>query len=1281
MQAISQQLEVAQQLQRGLIPESIPQARPFHIGALSMPADTVGGDFYDFIPRESGAFDFVLGDVTGHGLSAALVVALSQATFREGVEKEIELPNLLDYSDRTLKNRLRRRLFVAANYGHVVPENQQVHLFNAGQQSFLFKAKSGCLEEISVEGSTYPLGIIGRGGYMHRSFTLEQGDMMVCSSDGIPEALNRQEEEFGFKRLDSAVREVAEGEPDEIVNHVFQQVADFTEGCEQNDDLTLLVVKADSEFQDHTVSGADRMLLGERRPVSLMCMQLTSEDEPVPFSELLWKKVQQTVAQYDGVVDRLSTDTVVTCFGLPVLHEDDPERAIMAARDIEQLIHEHRLISHCGLHIGSVITRSDGSLDYSLMGSTLAETLGLLDEAKPGHSNLSTEAYQRLEGRVRLRAVEEVHYERCIYAVPSLEKVQLTHRYGKKTDRIYVGRQTELRRLHQAWRRAVTRQGPPTIITIVGEAGLGKSSLAEEFLRRKGSPLVLRGQSRAFPPESAGLFSSMLRQWLMVEEGELAKTAHRLGEKVSSLRDRRFGMSLPYLQALIGYRDDLPKSLDPKKYQTEVASAVRLLIEVLANQSDENDPLVLVLEDLHWMDSVSAMILTSLIQELRTENGVLILALSRPQEKSLLVFKDTRRHTPIVLQPLTHREVELWLKRVLKGARIPEEVLQTLRMQGEGHPLFLEELVSHLREQNILYRERGTWELRSTAEWSTPQNLNGLILSRVVRLDERVRQVLQQASVIGQEFSVDLLTAMNEEVEKEEYVLGGLNRLIEDRFIVTGGDNKSYTFRHALVRKAVHDSLLADDRSWLHARVAQSLEKTYPKQVEKFAQRLTEHYYHARRLVPALKYLMIALKQCVDEFSYQEGLLLVERGKELVAQQDDSRAAFEVLKYQQTLLALQGDLINQRLALDQMEQIALGLDDVGLLGEVFLLRARLAYETLTPTEELLTTAEEALKYTRRARDRAGEARARSLLGSAYYRLGNYNESIVYYEKAQKLFQEIGDLGGEMECLAGIANNYDLKGQYNIGMEKRKQVVSHLRELDDRKRLVIQLGNLGESLMKLGHFEEALSVLKEGAIISEEIGYNWAWAFILFTTIEARLMIDDCAGAWEIIEKHCSLLSSQDLYPTYQLSMARYFATQDDQDILKQGKKCANKAIRASGQNSAFYQESNAWNTRSKIALKMGQVNEAFMCSQKALERFHQQPLYKELLVDILFTRFQSFKILGRQQEAWQALTEAFGILKNLARNIENQDIKRFWLVPLYQQVVEATQNASMGEDA
>ncbi len=604
-----------------------------------------------------------------------------------------------------------------------------------------------------------------------------------------------------------------------------------------------------------------------------------------------------------------------------------------------------------GINLGNVVASADGRFDYSLMGETVVEALRLQDTAVPGSANLGLQAMERLDGRLDLNATLEGTRDHPVYRIRSLTEVREVSRFRSLAKRTHVGRVTELSRMDEEWRRAGD-QHATTVVSVVGEAGIGKSSLIAEFLRRRDPQKLLWGQARAYPPEVGGLFSSMLRDWSGVEEHEKDEAPRRLEEKLQQPAAASLGEHVAFLQALLGYRQALPDYLDPQSYQSGLVAAVRAFVEFVAGEDTTDEPLVLVLEDAHWMDSMSAAVLSALVRSLETNAGVLFLVTSRADDKILPPCEGASHHLRLGLESLSAVEVEEWVHRTMVGAYVPDEVVRAIVQQGEGPPLFLEEMVRHLRERKLLYNEGGTWKLaRPQEEWGTPQSLNRLILSRVGELSRETRQVLSQASVVGHEFTPALLAPADENNAAE--LKDHLEKLVEGRFVVEGGDG-SYVFRHALIRQAVYDALLADDRAWLHRRVCELLEEKDPTTVENQPEVLAHHYTEAGQRRQAIRFWQLAGQRAVQSSANEEAIAHFNRALELLQTQPQGRQRTELevalrISLGAPLIATRGYAADEiaevfqkvRTLCDQVDDNAQLFRALWGLGAFYLIRAQL----------------------------------------------------------------------------------------------------------------------------------------------------------------------------------------------------------------------------------------------------------------------------------------------------------------------------------------------------
>ena len=1053
------QFQVAEQLQRGLIPASIPHVYSLSVAALSVPAQKVGGDFYDFIPHKTGAFDFIVGDVIGKGFAAALVVAMAEDAFRAAVTDDMPAADVLDHVNRLLFQRLAKRRFVATTYGHVLPRSSEVHLFNAGQQPLLYTAEKGTCVEVSAGGNTYPLGITDVGGYEPCRLTLAQDDILVCFSDGIPETVNSRGETFSYARLSDAVCEAAAAEPGQIISRVFQAALDFALGCEQADDLTMVVIKGNREQKGQEIDLADRPLIGELRPVALFAVQSLEGGEPAALKATDWVRIQAEVDRHGGVSDLLSSDTLVACFGLSDVHEDDAERAILTGREIEAILGGSGVALRSGFNVGNVVASPDGTIDYSLMGPTLSEALRLLNEAPPGTARLSEGVFQRLEGRLMLPTPERVEDGFRTHAFPSLQAVRRGRRYARLNDSVYVGRRRELRRLQDAWRRSRSRCGVPTIVSILGEAGVGKSRLVVEFLRRREPERVLRAHMRPYPPESGGLFASLIRNWLQVEEETQETQLRRLDEALEQLGDPRLLEAAPFLRSLVGFRPELPQLMDPMQYVPGLVAAVLLLIEVHALQIPEDgDPIVLVLEDLHWIDSVSAVVLTALCQQLAVDRGVLLIATSRLQEEALVDFSSMRRCVCMALGSLDEDETEEWIQHALRSAQLSPGIQRTLRSHAGGHPLFIEELIRYLRDRDLLFVDDGVWKL-TTADWDTPDTLDGLIRSRLSQLGEAPSQLLRQASAIGETFSDDLLAAVVGS-QDSSFPHEDLDELVAQGFIVRREGGHGYAFRHVLIRQAIYESLLPEDRAWLHGRSARAMEEHFPESAETQPEVLAHHFTEAGLRAESIPYWQRAGQRAIESSALLETITHLTRGLAVLETLPQTSA-----RNQQELVMLTtlgpALLATRGFAAPQVEQTyARALELWHMVGDRSQLFPVLRglwefYEVRAELKRACELGEQLYELAESSGDSGFRVTALDVMGDTVFYLGEFSRAIGYLQEGEALYDreqhhELAylfggyDIGVAIRCY--LAMTQCLRGYPDRGLQWMSEADSLVEQL-------------------------------------------------------------------------------------------------------------------------------------------------------------------------------------------------------------------------------------------
>jgi sigma-B regulation protein RsbU (phosphoserine phosphatase) len=240
---MEEELSIARDLQVSMLPAECPHIEGFEIAAFSVSAREVGGDFYDFIEMDETKAGFVIGDVTGKSVSGALVMSASRSVFRMLSESELTVAESMIRANRRLKKDVKTGMFVALLYAVLNGRDKSVSMCSAGQtQPIYLSAKSGTAALIETEGDTFPLGILDDADYAETRIELVAGDRMIFYTDGIVEAMNDQEEMFGFDRLLEIVQKSRSATADDLLQRIIDDVKTFTGSAPQHDDLTVIVV-------------------------------------------------------------------------------------------------------------------------------------------------------------------------------------------------------------------------------------------------------------------------------------------------------------------------------------------------------------------------------------------------------------------------------------------------------------------------------------------------------------------------------------------------------------------------------------------------------------------------------------------------------------------------------------------------------------------------------------------------------------------------------------------------------------------------------------------------------------------------------------------------------------------------------------------------------------------------------------------------------------------------------------------------------------------------------
>ena len=619
---------------------------------------------------------------------------------------------------------------------------------------------------------------------------------------------------------------------------------------------------------------------GERKQVTMLLadlkgsMELLADRDPEEARRLLdsvLERMMEAVSYYEGFINQVMGDGIMALFGAPLAHEDHAIRACYAALRMQEQVGRYgddmqRTLGvpiqiRVGLNSGEVVVRAIGSdlhMDYTAVGQTTHLAGRMQQMAKPG-STLLTHATLRLaEGYVRVRSLgpspirglaEALEVFELLGTGPSRTRLQASAARGLTR---FIGRGAELEQLRAALERA--RAGRGQVVAIVGEPGVGKSRLVLEVAHshRTDGWLVLEASAVSYGKAAPFMpVVELLKTYLGIEERDDARRVReKLAGKLLTLDDA-LRPTLPALQALLDVPVDDPawKSLGADQQRRSAIDGLRhLWLRESAAQ-----PLLVILEDLHWVDADTQALLESLVESLPS-HALMLLVNYRPEYQH--GWGGKTYYEQIRLDPLAATSAEALVEALLGRDDSLAPLTSLLIARAQGNPFFLEESVRALEETGVLAGERGAHRLvKAVQVVQLPETVQAILASRIDRLAPEDKSLLQSASVVGKDVPLVLLQVIARLNERE--LSAGLARLQSGEFIYETKllPQVEYTFKHTLTHEVAYASLLQEHRRALHAELVDAIERLFPGAVAEHRDRLVHHAFRGEVWSKAITYL------------------------------------------------------------------------------------------------------------------------------------------------------------------------------------------------------------------------------------------------------------------------------------------------------------------------------------------------------------------------------------------------------------------------------------------
>jgi class 3 adenylate cyclase/tetratricopeptide (TPR) repeat protein len=868
-------------------------------------------------------------------------------------------------------------------------------------------------------------------------------------------------------------------------------------------------------------------------------------------------RLAEEIARYEGLLEKFMGDAVLAVFGVPRAHEDDAERAVRVALEMRAVLSELNrgfeaegkptLAMRIGIEAGEVLVdveRAAGPRDRMLTGDAVNTAARLQSAAEPGQIVVGPGVYASTKDVIEYRELEPLTLKGKAEPVPAWWVGRIKARTRGERPRLgleahLVGRDEELTVLKQTLRRVET-EARPTLVTVVGPAGVGKSRLVAELERHvDGLPHDVywrRGRCLAYGNTSYSAFAEAIKAQCEIFEDDAADVA---AKKVDAAVRELFGDEgvAPQIRALVGAGEARGTSRE------ELFEAWRRFLERLAARY----PLVLAMDDLHWADDG----LLDLIEHVAdwAQGPIMVVATARAE---LFETRPTwgggkRNATSIYLDPLSETEGEVMIDDLLPGP-ISGELKRTIVERSEGNPLYVEEIVRKLIDDGVLRAtEVSGWEeVHSVEEVELPRSVQGLIAARLDGLPRDEKLVLQDAAVVGRVFWVSAVAELTGRgLSEARDAIGRLRvkDLVLPHEPSSFSDEHEFSFRHNLIRDGAYESLPKTLRADKHAGVARWAERRAGDRAEEIAELIATHVLEALRYLgelgetgervddlrrEALRWTTAAGERASGLWQRAEATRWFRAAERLADELDVPAAERVGLARAHVTASWQTDPSTEtervvRRALDLYEELG---DPVGIgwahTSLVFPLAlqgrdeesqraGRTGVETLEPFGEREELADalhtlgwylwrrgrndeaepllrRAVAMAERVDSPAVHAEATQTLAVCLSQTGRSTEALETIEEAYRLAREVGKFSNLMR----VYNNLtvllaDEASDYERAETVAREGLELSRRAGARGHMSWLTGTLGTGLARLGRLEEAEAFQREAVRLAEEAG--------------------------------------------------------------------------------------------------------------------------------------------------------------------------------------------------
>jgi class 3 adenylate cyclase/tetratricopeptide (TPR) repeat protein len=807
-------------------------------------------------------------------------------------------------------------------------------------------------------------------------------------------------------------------------------------------------------------------IVGERKHVTALFSDLigyttmSERLDPEDVKDItthIFDKVSKIVTKYDGFIEKFAGDAVMALFGANKAHEDDPIRAIHAAREIHKVVNslspkyeeiiEQPLSMHTGINTGLVVT-GDVNLEkgtHGVAGDTINVAARLSARGNAEEILVGQDTFYQAEGYFDFKELEPASIKGKsapirIYKVlaPKEHPLKIHRLRGFKAE--LIGRPVEMKQLADAARKL--KEGTGAVFSIYGTAGTGKSRLIQEFKASLNLEETqwLEGQAYSYSqniPYSPLI--NLLSRSLQIEEGNppeeiREKVEAGLGILVGGNQDL-----IPYVGSLFSLSYPEIEDVSPEHWKAQLQKAIKLVLGALSARA----PTVICLEDLHWADPSFLELVRILISEFR--KPVLFLCVYRPIISLFTSHQISNLITSyheIRLQDLSISESQGMVESLLKTDEIPLELQRFLQDKVEGNPFYIEEVINSLIESETLICDNGNWKLtREISEIEISSTIHGLISGRLDRLEKESKRIIQEASVIGRTFLYEILNRVTEMKYKIDQSLRSLERLDLIRARALQPDLE-YIFKHALTQEVVYNGLLKKERQAIHERIGWVMEHLFKDKLPEYYETLAYHFQLGQSRPKAIDYLIKSGIKSLKRYSLDEAHRYFQDAYDILSSQqeksiEEKKLIIDLILEWALVFYYRCDVKGWKTMFEAHKELAEAIDDQERLAMFY---AWYAFLLLSDdNKKSMNLLQKALEIGEKFSNQKIIGYACTWLTWICIDLSRYDEALQYGARAQKISKIVeSDHYLYFKSLGGLAMCYwqmgDFKQLFKIGKD-------------------------------------------------------------------------------------------------------------------------------------------------------------------------------------------------------------------------------------------------------